>query len=410
MVVEDGLDHPAYIKESDSSGKEHLHRLLISSAQRRRPRAPAPADFDRHLEQRIALGLPRLEGEAPSRDRIEPGYALIIDPVRVEEGVLDRQDHVGRTYLSLHRAVVELDHRVDDALRVDYDLDLLPWNAEQMMGFNYLEGLVHKRRGVDGYLRPHLPCGVGQGLLGRDSRKVGQIGVAEGAPGSRYDEPGYASVLAPEALPDRVRLAVHRQQRHAVLTGVAHDQVSGHYDGLLVGERDILARFHGGKCGAERDIADCGGHDHVDVRVDHHLIEPALHRPTGENGLLLFGRPAAGEQPWPELFDLRLKRGQAGVGCQPYDAEAFRKGADDLKSLGADRTRRSQYCQPLGPATHRAKWYTTTRLGTIESSLSRMPPWPGTIHPESSTPPSRFRRDIRRSPACPATPSTVPRT
>ena len=40
------------------------------------------------------------------------------------------------------------------------------------------------------------------------------------------------------------------------------------------------------------------------------------------------------------------------------------------------------------------------------STRSRIPPWPGTMPPESLTPVERLRSDSPRSPACPSTPAT----
>ena len=47
-----------------------------------------------------------------------------VPPIRIGERVLNRQPHVGDAQLRDHRSVDELDHRVDDRLRMDDDVDL----------------------------------------------------------------------------------------------------------------------------------------------------------------------------------------------------------------------------------------------------------------------------------------------
>ena len=68
-------------------------------------------------------------------------------------------------------------HRVDDALRMDHDADLLGREVEQPARLDHLERLVHHRRRVDRDLAAHHPVRMRAGLVGRD--------VAQASPGSR---------------------------------------------------------------------------------------------------------------------------------------------------------------------------------------------------------------------------------
>ena len=75
-------------------------------------------------------------------------------------------------------AVGELDHRVDDRLRVHDHLDLVVGDAEQLVGLDHLEALVHQRADESiGDLRAHRPRRMGQRLVDVD---VGQLGGACG--------------------------------------------------------------------------------------------------------------------------------------------------------------------------------------------------------------------------------------
>ena len=63
----------------------------------------------------------------------------------------------GLPELREHRAVDVLDQRMDDALRMDDDLDRLARRAEQPVRLDHLEALVHHRRRVDRDLAAHRP-------------------------------------------------------------------------------------------------------------------------------------------------------------------------------------------------------------------------------------------------------------
>ena len=68
-------------------------------------------------------------------------------------------------------AVVELDQRVDDRLRVDDDVDPLVGDAEQVMGLDHLEALVHQRRRVDRDPPAHRPRSDGRAPRPRSPRR-----------------------------------------------------------------------------------------------------------------------------------------------------------------------------------------------------------------------------------------------
>ncbi len=61
------------------------------------------------------------------------------------EGVLDGYPHVGLADLRLDAAVDELDHRVDNALRVHHDVDVVVGDPEHVVRLDHLERLVHHR-------------------------------------------------------------------------------------------------------------------------------------------------------------------------------------------------------------------------------------------------------------------------
>ena len=62
-------------------------------------------------------------------------------------------------------AIDELDHRMDDALRVDDDVDPGHLDIEEPARLDHLQPLVEERGGIDGDLLAHVPCGMPERLL-----------------------------------------------------------------------------------------------------------------------------------------------------------------------------------------------------------------------------------------------------
>ena len=62
-------------------------------------------------------------------------------------------------------AIVQMNHRVDDRLRVDHNVDLGVRNPEEVVGLDQLQALVDQRRRVDRNLAAHLPGGMRKRLL-----------------------------------------------------------------------------------------------------------------------------------------------------------------------------------------------------------------------------------------------------
>lgn len=68
-----------------------------------------------------------------------------------------------------------------DALRMHKHLDAVGFDAEEPLGFDDLEALVHQRSRVDGNLGAHGPSGVLEGVGGSDRA---ELLVGEGAEGT----------------------------------------------------------------------------------------------------------------------------------------------------------------------------------------------------------------------------------
>ena len=225
--------------------EEGGHRHLVGGVQHRGACRPAPRSASqascRPGKRRASAGSKLSAASVAKSSRAAPDSMRS----RIRQAVGDRHAHVGRAELRQHRAVAADDHRMDDALRMDHDADLLGLQVEQPARLDHLERLVHHRRRIDRDLAAHHPVRVGAGLVGRHVGQRRRVARAERpARGGQHDvvdarRPGRA--VFGQALEDRRVLAVDRQQRRAALAHRLHEQRAADDQRLLVGEQQALA-------------------------------------------------------------------------------------------------------------------------------------------------------------------------
>ena len=78
----------------------------------------------------------------------------------IAQGVLDRQSHIRAAHLCDDRMILILDHRVNDALAVQNDIDLVIGQIEEVMRLDHLKAFIHHRRTVNRNAPAHVPVGV----------------------------------------------------------------------------------------------------------------------------------------------------------------------------------------------------------------------------------------------------------
>ena len=83
---------------------------------------PARAAANASAERREGLEVGRLEGQRAHLGEVEPRHRHV-DALGVVQRVGDRHLHVGVAEVRERRAVAQLDHPVDDRLRVHDDVD-----------------------------------------------------------------------------------------------------------------------------------------------------------------------------------------------------------------------------------------------------------------------------------------------
>ena len=313
-------------------------------------------------------------------------------------------------------------------------------DAEEPVGLDHLQPLVHQRGRVDRDLAAHRPGGVGKRRLHGDvaeARATACRGMARRRPsgsGARTSSPRER----PRRLPEGAVLAVDRANLDAVGVRRGGDQLAGADDRLLVGEGNDLAGF-------DRAVRSAGW------RRDRRWRRRRCRRPDGSPprstprhpGLPGAAGRSARRRRRRQASEVgtevrRLLGEQRGVaaGGEGDDAEAVRmvtrsRRASGCRSNRSSRGRRRRPVrQPLaapsgrhqhrcrgtvggGPghsvrSTSEARNQPAVQVKSSASIRSSMPPWPGISVPLSLTPAWRLSSDSARSPMTPMTPRTSP--
>ena len=248
-------------------------------------------------------------------------------------------------------AVVELDQRVDDRLRVDDDVDPPVVDGEQVVGLDQLQALVHQGRRVDRDPPAHVP-GRMRERLRRAHALESSVRPRNGPPGGGEDQAiDRPRALGPQELEDRRVLGVDRQDPRLRRLGERGDELAADDEALLVGERQVDPLAEGDDRRPEPGDADDRVQDQVGLgRRDQ--VADALGAREDAGVAELGRRPAGGlglrERDGDGARLARLRREPLPVGGrrEPGDLELAR-ARDDVERLLADRAGRAEDEDPL---------------------------------------------------------------
>ena len=236
------------------------------------------------------------------------------------------------------------DQRVHDRLRVHDDVDAVVRRAEQVVGLDHLEALVHQRRRVDRDLAAHRPGRVRRAPPRRSRRRARRAcgrgtGPPEAVITSRSTAPGGSPR---EQLVQRRVLGVDRDQLRAGGLGQRRHQLAADDQRLLVGQREVdalgRARRPSGPGRPSRRSRSARGRrpDSATSRTrpsgpgEHLAVGPRLGGARGGVGV------AERDPPDAVLARLRDQRLPGALGGQ----------ADELElAAGARRRRRAPACR-----------------------------------------------------------------
>ena len=266
-----GGDDITHLQESASSFTESEVNDLVCRIEHTRHISSPTHGFVGKSQVRETMQVRLFEGQILEREQVRT-REITLEPFREGEGVLDRQAHVRRTELCFDGAIGELHSRMDDGLRMHEYLYLLHGHAEEPFGFDDFEAFIHHRCGVDGDLSSHIPVRMLECIGGCDGTHLIERESTEGSAAGREKDFLYlAAIFTDERLEDCTMLAIDRQDRRMVLLREFADDLTGHNEGFLVGQRDRLTGFYGFDGRAQTCVSDHGCHNDVDGRHSDHL-------------------------------------------------------------------------------------------------------------------------------------------
>ena len=233
------------------------------------------------------------------------------------------------------------------------DIDLVERHAEEFVGLDHLETLVHQRRRVDRDLGPHRPCGMSQRIVDRDLLEVAAVAASKRSPTRREHDAmnsiGCADLagnaVGPQTLVHRTVLAVDRNQLRTWGLPCSLDHRPGGDQRFLVGQAEPLARLEGreGTGSPAKPTTPLMTVSAVSAR------RPSPHRPPADRRLRATAarsrpqpRHRQPRRPGAKLLGLGDDVGVATNTERRHDIVAGAL-ANDLECLRADRAGRTQH-------------------------------------------------------------------
>ena len=265
------------------------------------------------------------------------------------------------------------DERVNDALGVYDDVDVIGIQIEEPARLDDLEALVQQGRRVHADLGAHLPGRVGERLLGCGGLHLLERGLAEGSPRSGQHDPSQGLTRVPgETLLDRHVFGIERHDARTRALGFLEHELPGRHEDLLVRERHLGAAAERGEDRLQTEAAHQRP-DHEVTRLGGHL-DQALRAVDDADGGVRQGLPQTHrslarvdrDQARAELLGLLQQELHVGTGGQRRDLESIPEPPDDVQGLGPDRAGRTEdadglhepfrICAPVRPKRRSRRW------------------------------------------------------
>ena len=241
--------------------------------------------------------------------------------------------------------VGELHSRVNDALALDDNLNLILRQAEEPGSLDKLKALIHQSSGINGDLGTHVPVGVLEGVGFGLSAQFFGLHAKERAAGrgeqNFLQRFGAGGIL--QALENGAMLAVHGQQLDAVLFDGVGDKVATGDKALFVGKGQVMAALdRSQRSGQTGDADNSVQHDVGAIHGSQFTQTFGTLQQLGGIGLtsqrggkfFVGSRVHHGHVPGVELMDLSQQFIHAGIGSQTEHGIPVHAG--NVQALGAD--------------------------------------------------------------------------
>ena len=112
-------------------------------------------------------------------------------PLRIGEGVGNRDLHIGNAELRNNRSIFEFHKRMDNRLRMNNNLDGIIVGIKEPFCLDYLQSFIHQRCRINRNLSPHRPVGMLQSLLRSYREQLFPLFSPERTTGSGEDNLAY---------------------------------------------------------------------------------------------------------------------------------------------------------------------------------------------------------------------------
>ena len=232
---------------------------------------------------------------------------------------------------------------------MDHHVNVVVVDAEQLVGLDHLETLVHEGRRVDCDLGAHGPRRMGQRLLDGHRCQIGAGPTSERPTRGGQDNAVHplVDVVGPEALVNGAVFAVHRQQLGSRRGPDPLDDRARGDQRLLVGK----AKSTTGGQNSEGDRQSGETHHAVDGHIGRHSclghgIRTSEHRGPRRNTRLDGGTEGCigdGHHLGSEGLRLLNQKIHGSGGSEGHHIELVGARCHDVEGLGADRTRRTEH-------------------------------------------------------------------
>ena len=240
---------------------------------------------------------------------------------------------------------------MDHTLRLDYYLDLIQIHPEKPFCLHNFQALIYQGSGINGDLMAHSPVGMLQSVLHPDMFQIFPFLSTERPSGSGNQKfPDTSGSFSVKALVNGAVFTVHRVDLYALFLCQRHDNMSGGYQGLFIGQSNIFSRADGFNGRTDSDHSHNGRHK--DLCLLHNCqLDQALHAPCYFTACIFHpdfqffcqSRGAHCRKLWPEGADLLFQQIDIFSGSQAYHLKIFIL-TYNIQSLGSDRAGRAQYC------------------------------------------------------------------
>ena len=152
------------LKICDLSSEKHCNSTLVCRIKHSRKRTAFSPGFIRKLQSVKRLHIRLLKSNLRKCGKIKT-ISRKIPSLRIIKRILDRQFHVRCSKLSDHRTVLIFYHRMNNALRLYDNLDLIDRNVKKPFGFYHFKTFIHHCRRIDRNLLSHLPVWMFQSIF-----------------------------------------------------------------------------------------------------------------------------------------------------------------------------------------------------------------------------------------------------